>query len=149
MSVKRLRAQDVPSIESSFFCFAEVNVRVHGLLSTGVAGVVESHGMSNLMRRHVREVECVGRATNNPIPVIAVDLVELDDGSASAAPDIGYGDRAAAPGVPKRDGIDAIEGSTGKNRRRAARTEDLHTCGHLPPRDRGINFCEHGGGIEG
>jgi len=74
MSVERLHAQDVPSIEGSFFCFAEVNVRVHGLLGTGVARVVESHGMSNLVRRHVREVECVGRATttSSPIPVIAV-----------------------------------------------------------------------------
>ena len=76
--------------------------------------MVESHGMSNLVRRHVREVECVARATNNPIPVIAVDLVELEDGSATAAPDISYSDRAAAPGVPKRDGINAIEGRTGE-----------------------------------
>jgi hypothetical protein len=90
-----------PALRVRFFVFAEVDVRVHGLLSTGVARVVESHGMSNLMRRHVREVECVGRATNDPIPVIAVDLVELDDGSATAAPDIGYGDRAAAPAFPK------------------------------------------------
>src|SRR5687768_13830480 len=140
MSVERLDAQDVPSIEGSFLYFAEVNVRVHGLLGTGVARVVESHGMSNLVRCHVREVECVGRATGSPIPVIAVDLVELEDGSATAAPYIGDSDRAAAPGVPKRDGVDAIEGSTGKSSRRAVITEDVHTCSHLPLRNRVTNL---------
>jgi len=125
-------ARNVPVVERSLVCLAEVNVRVHGLQGAGVARVVEAHRMADLVRRHAQEVKCVRRATKSPIPVITVDLVELKDGSATAAPYMGYSDRAAASGVPKRNGVTAIRGRAWRDRRRVVVTDDVCTSGRLP-----------------